>query len=147
MSVGSRLLLHCRHKEGAKSRCRDCCRSILRGIVMRMRSHTLTRANCAHRLGLWVFITNVKGTRDCVEFLVATVYTKRFFIQMTRLRRHRPLRRRWRSQIRRSTMSTSFSPNPVHACDSVVRCTCIHLRAIALAHHACVHAPRVCLCM
>ena len=34
MFVGIRLLLHCRHEEGAKSRCRDCCRSILRGIVM-----------------------------------------------------------------------------------------------------------------
>ena len=49
MFVGIRLLLHCRHEEGAKARCRDCYRSILRGIVMRMRAHTLTRADCAHK--------------------------------------------------------------------------------------------------
>ena len=47
MFVGIRLLLHCRHEEGAKARCRDCYRSILRGVVMRMRAHTLTRADCA----------------------------------------------------------------------------------------------------
>ena len=43
-----RLLLHCRHEEGDKARCRDCYRSMQRGIVMRMRAHTLTIANCAH---------------------------------------------------------------------------------------------------
>ena len=47
--VGIRLLLHCRHEEGDKARCRDCYRSMQRGIVMRMRSHTLTRADCAHK--------------------------------------------------------------------------------------------------
>ena len=47
--VGIRLLLHCRHEEGDKSRCRDCYRSMQRGIVMRMRAHTLTRAVCAHK--------------------------------------------------------------------------------------------------
>ena len=50
--VGIRLLLHCRHEDEGKSRCRDCYRSILRGIVaivMRMRAHTPTRANCAHK--------------------------------------------------------------------------------------------------
>ena len=47
--VGIRLLLHCRHEEGDKSRCRDCYRSILRGIVMLMRAHTQTRDNCAHK--------------------------------------------------------------------------------------------------
>ena len=47
--VGIRLLLHCRHEEGDKSRCRDCYRSMQRGIVMRMRAHTLTRADCAHK--------------------------------------------------------------------------------------------------
>jgi hypothetical protein len=47
--VGIRLLLHCRHEEGDKSRCRDFYRSILRGIVMLMRAHTPTRANCAHK--------------------------------------------------------------------------------------------------
>ena len=46
--VGIRLLLHCRHEEGDKSRCRDCYRSILRGIVKRMRARTPTIANCAH---------------------------------------------------------------------------------------------------
>jgi hypothetical protein len=49
MLVGISLLLHCRHEDGDKSRCRDCYRSILRGIVMRMRAHTLTRADCAHK--------------------------------------------------------------------------------------------------
>ena len=39
----------CRHKEGDTSRCRDCYRSILRDVVMRMRAGTLTRANCAHK--------------------------------------------------------------------------------------------------
>jgi serine/threonine protein kinase len=39
-SVKIRLLLHCRHKEGGKSRCRNCYRSILRGIAMRMRAHS-----------------------------------------------------------------------------------------------------------
>jgi hypothetical protein len=47
--VGIRLLLHCRHEEGDKSRCSDSHRSILRGMVMSMRAHTLTRANCAHK--------------------------------------------------------------------------------------------------
>jgi len=49
MFVGIRLLLHCRHEEGGKSRCRDCYRSIMRGIVMCMRAHALTRADCAHK--------------------------------------------------------------------------------------------------
>ena len=49
MFVGIRPLLHCRHEEGDKARCRDCYRSILRGVVMRMRAHTLTRADCAHK--------------------------------------------------------------------------------------------------
>ena len=47
--AGIRLLLHCRHEEGDKFRCRDGYRSILRGIVMRMRAHTLTSADCAHK--------------------------------------------------------------------------------------------------
>jgi serine/threonine protein kinase len=47
--VGIRLLLHCRHEEGDKARCRDCYRSMQRGVVMRMRAHTLTRADCAHK--------------------------------------------------------------------------------------------------
>ena len=47
--VGIRLLLHGRHEEEGKSRCRDRYRSILRGIVMLMRAHTPTRANCAHK--------------------------------------------------------------------------------------------------
>ena len=47
--VGIRLLLHCRHEEGDKARCRHCYRSMQRGIVMRMRAHTLTRADCAHK--------------------------------------------------------------------------------------------------
>ena len=38
MFVAIRLLLHCRHEEGDKSRCRDCYRSILRCILMR--THT-----------------------------------------------------------------------------------------------------------
>jgi hypothetical protein len=67
--VGIRLLLHFRHKEGDKARCRDCYCSILRGIVMRIRAHTLTRADCAHKHKHTGVAGDGRGRRECQDLL------------------------------------------------------------------------------
>ena len=67
--VGIRLLLHCRHEEGDKSRCRDCYHSLQRGIVMRMRAHTLTRADCAHKHKHTGVAGDGRGRRECQDLL------------------------------------------------------------------------------